>query len=204
MDPSTKRFAVDFVILLPDHVMDIAISLNKRACKHSYIALDREKCFPHVSLLMGCLRADDLMSAEMILNEVTSQHKTMALTVADIRTVKTGLGDVMTLDIERCHSLQLLHESLVNKFTPHLSNDAREPDVFDSPANATTLGWINEYIPYSCFEKFWPHITVGYIKENTVVEKIEPFMFTASRIAMCHLGNYCTCKRIFAEARLAV
>ena len=199
----TAKFAVDFVILPPDHVMDIAISINRRACKDSYIALDRQKCFPHVSLLMGCLGADHLKEVELMLNSIVSQRKAMTLNVTHIRTVNSSMGDIITLDIDPHNDLQLLHESMVKAIGPRLSKDATEADVFDPHTNASTLGWINGFISDSCFENFWPHITVGYAKENIVAEEIEPFTFTASRVAMCHIGNYCTCKKIFSETLLA-
>lgn len=200
---ATARFAVDFVILPPDHVMDIAISLNKRVCKASYILLDKDKCFPHVSLLMGCLRVDQVKEAEIILKSITSQYKAMTLSLTHMRTVKTSVGDVITLDIDPHKNLQLLHESLVKSLAPLLSQDATEDDLFGNSHSASTLDWVNSFMRNSCFENFWPHITIGYAKENAGSEKIEPFTFTASRLAICHLGDYCTCKKILTEARLA-
>ena len=200
-DPA--RCAVNFVILPPDHAMDVAISLNKRACKESYIFLDRDKSFPHVSLLMGCLRLDQIKQAEIMLKAIASQHKKMTLSITHMRIVNVPTGDIMTLDIDPYDKLQLLHESLANDFAPLLSKDAMEADIFDSSPPASTLDWINGYIPNSCFENFWPHITVGYMKDNALSEKVEPFTFLASRLAICHLGNYCTCKRILTETRLA-
>lgn len=200
---STARCAVDFVILPPDDVMDIAISLNKRACKESYIFLDKDKSFPHVSLLMGCLRLDQIKQAEIMLKVIASQHKQMTLSIAHMRTVNTTGGDIITLDIDPDNNIQLLHESLVKDFAPLLSRDTIEVDIFDSTPLASTLDWINNYIPNSCFENFWPHITIGYMKENALTERIDSFTFPASRLAICHLGNYCTCRRILAEVRLA-
>lgn len=202
--PGVTRFAVDFVILPPEHVADTAISLNKQVCNKSYIALDKDQCLPHVSLLMGCLRLDQIRQAELILKAIASHHNVMSLRVPDIRTVNTSAGDIMTLNIEPHNGLQTLHESLVDAFTSLLAKNANDDDVFgDSPVAPSTLDWINNYISDSCVENFWPHITVGYVKENTVVGDIKPFTFAASRIAICHLGNYCTCKKVLTEIRLA-
>ena len=183
--------------------MDIAISLNRRACDESYIFLDKEKCFPHVSLLMGCLRLDQIKQAEIMLKSITSQHKIMTLSFKHMRTVKTSVGDIITMDIDPYNNLQLLHESLVKVFAPLLTQDTTEDDVFGNSPAVSTLSWINSFIPNSCFGNFWPHITIGYAKEDTDPEKIEPFTFTASRLAICHLGNYCTCQKILTETRLA-
>lgn len=198
-----ERLALDFVILPPQHVMDIAISINNRACKSSHIVLDREKCFPHISLLMGCLGVAELKDVELILNRILAQQKALALNVTGIRTVRSSAGDIMTLDIETQDDLQLLHESLVEGLAAKLSRDAAQADVFDAPVTPSTLEWINGFIPNSCFENFWPHITIGYAKEDAVKEKFEPFTFTASKMAICHLGNHCTCRRILTEVGLA-
>lgn len=203
VDSGAARCAVDFVILPPDHVMDIAISLNSGVCDMSRIVLNKSQSFPHVSLLMGCLRVEDFKQAEFMLKTIASQHRAMPLKVRHFRTVKTGTGDILTLDIEPYNGLQILHQSLIDGCSQLLSKDAKEEDVFGDPPIASTLDWINNFIPNSCFENFWPHITIGYTDENALPEKIEPFTFTASRLAICHLGNYCTCKRILAEARLA-
>lgn len=202
--PGKTRFAVDFAILPPEHVIDTAISLNKQVCNNSYIALDEDQCIPHVSLLMGCLRLDQIRQAELILKAIGSHHNVMTLSVPHIRTVSTPAGDIMTLNIEPHKELQTLHESLVDAFTSLLATDARQSDVFgDAPVDNSTLDWINNYIPDSCVGNFWPHITVGYLKKDTALDEIEPFTFAASRIAICHLGNYCTCKRVLTEIRLA-
>ncbi|HMG91461.1 MAG TPA: 2'-5' RNA ligase family protein [Chryseolinea sp.] len=198
-----ERFAVDFVILPPAPVTDVAISLNKRLC-NADIVLDEENCFPHLSLLMGCLRLEDLARAQSILKTIGSQHKKMKLNIPGIRTVGATVGDVIALDIEPNNELQALHECVVNAFASLLSTDATGADVLgNSSANDSALVWINSFIQQSSFDNFWPHITAGYLKAGVSSEAIEPFSFTASRLAICHLGNYCTCRKILSEASLA-
>jgi 2'-5' RNA ligase len=198
---SMKRFAVDFVILPPARVMDVAVSLNKRLC-NTKIVLDKENCLPHISLLMGCLRLEELERAQSILKSVASRHKKMKLNVSGIRTVGTSAGDVIALDIEPNDELQTLHETVVDAFASLLSTDATAADVLGGSPADSTLEWINSYIQQSSFDNFWPHITLGYLKAGANSETIEPFSFTASRLAICHLGNYCTCRKILREGSL--
>jgi hypothetical protein len=54
-----------------------------------------------------------------------------------------------------------------------------------------TLYWINKR---SSFNDYSPHITLGISK---LKGKAVDINFTASKIAICHLGNYCTCRRMF-------
>ena len=198
---SMKRFAVDFVILPPAPVMDVAVALNKHLC-NANIVLNKETCLPHISLLMGCLRLEELQRAQSILKTIAERHKKMNLNVSGIRTVATSVGDVVTLDIEPNDALQTLHETVVHAFSSLLSTDATAADVLgDLPANESTLEWINGHIKQSSFDNFWPHITLGYLA-GANSETIEPFSFTVSRLAICHLGNYCTCREILTEASL--
>ena len=196
-----KRLAVDFVLLPPTPLMDEVISLNNRLC-NSNIILDRDKCFPHISLLMGCLTHDALVNAKSVLRTIASQTKVMLLKIPGTRTVGTEFGNVLALDIEPDKVLQSLHESIVHTLGDSLSTDAVKADVFGSSANDSTLGWINSFAKESSFDNFWPHITVGYLKEGSGSENIEPRSFRASRLAICHLGNYCTCRGILEEAQL--
>jgi hypothetical protein len=68
--------------------------------------------------------------------------------------------------------------------------------VYSPPAvNELTLFWINGYFKNSSFENFKPHITTGFGKIDSVVL---PIYFNASKLAICHLGNFCTCRKILA------
>jgi hypothetical protein len=197
-----KRFAVDFVILPPAPIVDVAITLNKQLC-NSNILFHKENCFPHLSLLMGCLTLEQLGQAKSLLKALVSQYKPMDLKIPAIRTVGTTAGDVVALDVEPNDHLQSLHESVVKTFGPMLSEDATTADVFgDLPANQSTLGWINSFIRESTFDNFWPHITIGYLKTDASPVTIDPISFTASRIAICHLGNFCTCREILKDESL--
>jgi hypothetical protein len=182
--------------------MEVTISLNEKYC-NTNIVLNKLDCLPHISLLMGCLHSDHLDHAKKLLREISYDHTPLELLVSDIVTVTTPPGDVMSLDIRRDKSLEDLQESVYDAFTPLLTHDAQPADMFDPElVSSSSLSWINNYVSESCFENFWPHITVGYVKENATADGIEPFLFSGSRLAICHLGNYCTCKRILFETSL--
>ncbi len=66
-------------------------------------------------------------------------------------------------------------------------------------ASESTLAWIKNYSEKSSFEKFFPHITIGYGEIN---DYSFPIKFTASKLALCHLGNHCTCRKILASVKL--
>jgi hypothetical protein len=195
-----KRFAINIVMLPPDPVMDLAIEWNKMFCdtEPGKIVLNKKDRLPHISLVMGCLRADLFEQAQGILQSVAAQHEAINLQISHTRIVKGGSGDsIISFDIEPSRNLINLHESLVDSFKPLLSQNATEADIYDMPPIETsTLDWINRYIPHNCFDHFWPHITVGF-GESPV--DFKPISFQASRMAICHLGNHCTCRKVLAE-----
>ncbi len=41
------------------------------------------------------------------------------------------------------------------------------------------------------------HIGIGEV-ENEICGIEFPIQFTASKLALCHLGNYCTCRKILS------
>lgn len=199
---AAAKYAVDFVILPPEPVGDLIIALNKKHCNDSTIALNKDHCIPHISLLMGCIRYDQLKEATALLRKIVTNGRTMKLDMSHIRTVSTASGDVMALDVETNEPLQRIHESLVETFTPLITTNATPSDTYDGlKTNFSTLNWINNFLSQSCGENFWPHITIGYLKDQGISE-IDPVSFQAFRFAICHLGNYCTCKRILAEVLL--
>ena len=183
--------------------MDFVIELNKTLCEKNplNIVLNKINYLPHVSMAMGCLREDRLDEANKILQSIATQHQLPELHASHINTVKTTSGNtIVTLDFELSPGLATLHESIVNAFKPLLTQDATEADLNDSPPiNASSLEWINNFIPSSCFHNFWPHITLGF---GEPPDSFQPFTFRASRLAICHLGNHCTCRRILKEALL--
>jgi len=197
-----KRFAVNVVILPPETVMDFVIGLNKTLCERnpSNIVLNKVNFLPHVSMAMGCIREDRLDEANKLLQSIATQHHLPELHASHIKTVKTTSDTIVTLDFEVSSGLATLHESIVNAFKPLLTQDATEEDLYDiPPIKPSSLEWINTYIPSACFDNFWPHITVGFGEPPS---DFRPFTFSASRLAICHLGNNCTCRSILKEVSL--
>ncbi len=83
----------------------------------------------------------------------------------------------------------------------------RRSGVPPPEAGESTLLWIKHYPEKSSFENFFPHITIGYgeIDDYSFGSRKAgslPMRFTASKLALCHLGNHCTCRKILASAEL--
>jgi hypothetical protein len=198
-----KRYAVNVVLLPPEPVMDIALEWNRKLVKNrpANIILDKNSVLPHVSLAMGCLRADNLERANALFQSILSKHKAIDLRIPHIRTVNTSSGDsVICFDISPTDELTKLHEAIVTGFRPLLTQDATADDIHGPPpVSSSALNWINNYIPHHCFDHFWPHITLGF---GEPPGHVKAFSFQASRLAICHLGNHCTCRSILSEVAL--
>jgi hypothetical protein len=197
-----KRFAIDVVILPPESVMDMAIEQNRllQKSRPDNIMLSKTHYLPHISIVMGCLSEDKLDDADIVLQAIAARRSAMELQVPCIKTV-SGNKTTVTYDIKLSHELITFHELVVSSFKPLLTQDASNEALADAPPiESSSINWINHFIPQHCFDHFWPHITLGF---GEPLKPFQPFSFKASRLAICHLGNHCTCKNILREAILA-
>lgn len=202
MAMTLARYAVDIVILPPRSVTELSIAWNRELARKTpqVIQLNATDTLPHVSLLMGCLRADHFTQAMQAFTKVMQQWHSFSVTVSGIK-ASDASHPVASLDITLSPSLMEFQRAIIGALGPWLSRDATIDDLADPPPiEAASVEWINQFVPDQCDERFWPHITLGH----GLVNGDQPaFDFTVSRIAICHLGNHCTCRRILAEASLS-
>lgn len=195
--------AVD-VVLLPSQMMsDRVIEANRKLLKQRAggITLDKERCLPHISLAMGGMDERDTVHIKKILQAVAKNHSLGPLTVVGVHTETDSAGEeVSVFQIKKTKRLQSLHEAVMRRLSRHFSYDVTAEMVLRPPAaSPSTLAWINDYPEKSSFENFFPHITIGYGR----VDKFPfPVEFSASQLALCHLGNFCTCRKVLATAEL--
>jgi len=213
------KIAVDAVLLPSDEMMDKAIEANKELLKQRIgfpqggvpdkIVLDRKNCLPHISLAMGCIDEKDIAVIEKILQTIAKQHSLGQLSVIAVRVGTNSVGEkVSVFKVERTKTLQLLHKEVMRRLAPYFSYDVTADMVLSPPeASESTLLWIKNYPEKSSFENFSPHITIGYGELNDFSFGSRevgalPIKFTASRLALCHLGNHCTCRKILASTEI--
>ncbi|MEO5980591.1 MAG: 2'-5' RNA ligase family protein [Chryseolinea sp.] len=199
---STTRLAIDIVILPPEQVMDLAIEWNKHLAKKHLqsILLGKTISLPHISLLMGCLAKNQMASAHAALTDIANGTKSLDLRITRNRDVGEVTSPVVTLDIESTPALLSLHENIVDTFKSLLTQDAKASEIDDTPPiTHSSLKWISNFMADQCHENFWPHITVGHGNSEKVQTE---YNFTATRLAIFHLGNHCTCKTLLFETTL--
>ena len=204
------EIAIDVVLLPLEEMADKAIAANKELLKQcaDKIVLDKENCLPHISLAMGCIDERDIDNIEKVLRTIANQSSLGQLNIIGIHTGTNSAGEkVSVFQIEKTEALQLLHEEVMQKLAPYFSYDVTADMVLSPPmAGESTLAWIKNYPEKSSFEKFSPHITIGYGEINDYSFPIKLAVSTArcpvEKLALCHLGNHCTCRKILASVKL--
>ena len=194
----------------------------------SEIVLNKDNCLPHVSLAMGCIDERDIASIKRLLETIAKESKeligglkpTLPLKVTGIRTSINARGECFSLasfsnrrtsintkgekvsvfEIEKTKDLQSLHEKVMKKVGSYFSFDVSSDMIYgDEEVAETTLLWIKNYPEKVSYENYFPHITIGYGE----IENIPfPIKFKASRLALCHLGNHCTCRKVLVSIDL--
>ncbi|MCH8269335.1 MAG: hypothetical protein IH846_17685 [Acidobacteria bacterium] len=203
-------------------MMDQAIALNRRLLGRSDqgMILNKKDCLPHISLAMGCIAGEAVPLIQTILGKIAQRFPKLDLTAIAVRAVTSPAGrTVSSIEIERTAGLQRLHEAVMSKLSPHFSYTV-SPEMFfvfladgvadetadataDATANTTidkaAISWVENFPAQSSFTRFSPHITAGFGQTDY---RLGPMRFRPASLALCQLGNFCTCRRILAAADL--
>ena len=197
----TKK-AVDVVLLPEEKITDMAIELNSQLVEKfgPRIVLNKSNCLPHISLAMGCIDDRDIPEINSILEEVVREIPLGLLEIISTETETNSVGEnVLLLKIENNDQLQSLHERTIELLAPFFKYQVTDEMMFDRQVELSTLIWIRDYQEKSSYAHFYPHITVGYGKMATAQPRGK---FNASSLALCHLGNHCTCRDVLVSIPL--
>lgn len=198
-----SKKAVDVVLLPAEEMSEKAIEVNAELVKKfgAKIVLNKEGCLPHISLAMGCIEESDIADIEKVLKPIAEQHPLVDLKVAGITVSSNWLGEkVSVFEVEKTDELQSLHKEVMEKLASYLSYDVTADMIYGGgEVEQSTLVWIKEYRQKSSFSNFSPHITIGY---GEIEDVSFPSKFAVSSLALCHLGNHCTCRKILASIQL--
>lgn len=197
------KAAVDVVVLPDSVVAEWAIEANRRLVERfgDRIVLDGEKCLPHVSLAMGCVDEGAVREVEVVLQRLAREYRLGVLEVAGVVVSTNSIGEKVTLlEVERSEQLQRLHEAVMEELGRYFNGDATRAMMYAGhEVEESSLMWIRNYRAKSSFEHFFPHITIGY---GEVEMGGFPMELRPSQLALCHLGNHCTCRKVLAAVEL--
>jgi len=183
--------ALDVAILPPPDVHDRAVRLSASLPQADFqgLRLDDEH-LPHVTLTQQFVRVADLGRIVDRLTDVFRERRGLTLRV-------TGGGKTMAstvwMGIEPSDVLTALHERLMDALKEFEQIGGGRAAFVDGDARAADVVWVAGYRAKSSFLSYAPHITLGHALEPP---GIDPFTFEATTIAACHLGRFCTCRRV--------
>ena len=95
--------------------------------------------------------------------------------------------------IELTPPLMTLHEQLMEALRGHERPDGGTSAFVEDEGRLRDVLWVAGYRLKSSFHHYAPHITLGH---GARPPAIEPLTFEASTVAVCHLGRFCTCRRV--------
>ena len=189
--------AVDLVLLPPQKIMEMAVSRNKdlNVQVGQKMILNTTDCLPHISLLMGTIEEKDMVKIQGILEELIQDFLPLPM---EIRGIKSSTLSGLSVTLSK--QLKALHEIAVQKLKPYFSHLAT-PDTFFEEVDQKDIEWVNNFTTNASGDKYWPHITIGAASQNEVFDKA--LQFSCSKMAICHLGKYCTCREVlFSKTNL--
>jgi 2'-5' RNA ligase len=192
MAPSSL-IAIDVAIVPPPAVWQQAIELSAALPEAESLGLrlDAER-MPHVTLTQQFVAAESLDAA---LEQIGS---TLA-GVAALRLSVTGAGrghSAVWMAIAPTPALIDLHTRLMDGLIPFERPGATEAAFVGGDARPGDIAWVAGFRRSSSYAAFTPHITLGHASTPPAVE---PLTFDATTIAACHLGRFCTCRRVLRQ-----
>jgi hypothetical protein len=194
--------AIDIVLLFPE-------SLNRRAkAANAALLAQRPDGFrfdashlPHITLAQQFIRRGNLPALIARMDPMLRAVRPLALRV-------TGVGSSATaahFAIETTTEIDKLHSTLMDVVLPfEEAGGSAEAFYFGDegalePPREGDVAWVRQFRSHSSYGRFAPHITLGV---GPPPDFREPFEFTANRVALCHLGRFCTCRVVLREWQL--
>jgi 2'-5' RNA ligase len=185
--------ALDVAVLPPADVTARAVALSAALpeAESPPLRLDAEH-LPHITLMQLFARTNEL---DVVLSRVGDTVR--AIAPLQLRVTGGGQGtNSVSMTIEKAPPLVQLHEQVMEALRGVERPDGGTAAFFGDDVRLRDVLWVAGYRLKSSFHHFEPHITLGHGSKPPV---IEPFTFQADTVAVCHLGRYCTCRRVLRQ-----
>jgi len=188
--------ALDVAILPPPPVSNRAIELSATlpAADSLGLRLDDDR-LPHITLTQQFVQEQDIDDVLAKIESTITNYDTLHLNV-------TGLGrgqNTVWMAIAAAPDLVELHRELMDALRHFERPDGTSAAFVDGDARSGDVAWVVGFRRTSSYAAFQPHITLGH---SWTSPAIEPLAFDASTIAACHLGRFCTCRRVLRRWEL--
>lgn len=189
--------ALDVAIIPPPDARQRAIALSATLpVEGSHGLVLDEEHRPHVTLTQAFVRAEEIDAAFERVDEVMRGQAPLTLRV----TGSGKSGHTIWLAIDRKTELAALHERVMEALRGYERPSGTPAAFVGEDARVGDVLWVTGYRLKSSFGAYTPHITLGHGHEPP---EIAPFTFKADTVAACHLGRFCTCRRVLRAWELS-
>lgn len=204
---NSEYYAVDIALIPERESLNFFIGLNRRLIEKTgdgSIYLGDSACLPHISLSMGRVRASSIEDIKERLSEAVSGYLPYFAAYKDYAVVAGSDGDpVSGMDVVRDDAIAGLQE-IVAGILGEFSSHGMTPECFSGDVSAITdfsLDYSDNYLARQTGDNFSPHITLGHGDIMRLEDIQPPANFSCDRIAICRLGNHCTCAELLESIK---
>ena len=187
--------AIDVAILLPDALLQPLLRLNATLVPPPEGFRFDDTHLPHVSLAQQFIAAARLPDVIRATAAVLRGAGPLRLLPAGMSRGRTA----STVRLVPTGALTRLHADLMDRLQPFESGPGDETAFFSDvvePARHADVEWVRQFRTQAAHGRFDPHVTLGV---GPVPQLDPPRGGDATRAALCHLGRFCTCRRVLAE-----
>jgi 2'-5' RNA ligase len=193
----SELIALDVALLPPPDVSARAAALSAALpeIESPPLRLD-DAHLPHITLTQLFARANELDQVHARVDDVLAGAAPVAL-----RVIGAGQGtNSVWMAVEKAPALVALHERLMEALRGLERPDGSTAAFFEGDARLRDVLWVTSYRLKSSLHHYEPHLTLGH---GAAAPGVEPFAFRADTVAVCHLGRYCTCRRVLRQWTLS-
>jgi|GEM_PF-882241 len=197
-----SKIAFDVALLPPKKVMDICIKIS-RADPADERPLNLRGPMPHVSLFMGVMDKSELKSVVSKINKTVSGFKPIITSLSGT-SYEMQKNRRYSFKIEKTKLLRRLHLALVKELKIYGGKKTKVAMFYRSKnekmsPKSKIIKWVEDYASKHTGKNFFPHIS---LLASAVNFKKFSHKFIANRLAICHLGDHGTCRKILWETKL--
>ena len=200
--PGDNLIAID-VLLEPNQVMLDKANASNARLRENYsagYALDATHA-PHVTMLQRYVRVKDLDAVTTALTELFATERPTELQLKAKGyeyTIWSGVA-VTIFVVERTPELMRLQQKVNDTVAPFSVSGGTSAAFIDTPSNSEIVGYVEQFVPKSSGEHYFPHVTLGVAHEDFVKQMkaapFEAFTFGAKGVAIYQLGNFGTASK---------
>jgi 2'-5' RNA ligase len=192
----SQLLALDVAILLPPEARTRATAVSRTlgGDQKTGVLLD-ESHFPHITLTQQFIRTDETDAAFGFIDDVLRGQPPLRIRVTGGATS----GHSAWMAVEPTDAIAQLHEQLMDALRGLERPAGTAAAFYEGDARVGDVAWVTGYRLKSSLRAYTPHVTLGQAADAPA---IEPFSFDATTIAACHLGRFCSCRRVLRSWEL--